>query len=143
MKKLTMILLLCIFSITTYSANAQTTKVSDEYQKELTKYYKLSGQDASINSAVDGMMANLPQDKKAILKREIFEKMIKEVINAIAPVYEKNISLADLKAMNKFYSEGAGKRIADAMPKMTNDIMAVMMTIVPTLQKIMQESMAK
>lgn len=143
-------MLLFAFSVTTYNANAQvaakTTKVSEEYKKELARYYSLSGQDASITAAVDGivkMMANLPEAQRVNLKKDLLEKVIREMMESLSPIYEKNISLADLKAMNKFYSEGAGKRISEAMPKMTEEIMAASMQLGQKMQQLLQESMQK
>lgn len=121
--------------------SAQVATVNDEYKKELAEYYKISGSDASIKIAVEQSLkmvkAQMPQFKidEATLN-EVTSKLIVEMMDAMAPVYAKHISLEDLKAMNKFYNSPAGKRIGAAMPALTKDSMEFSMAIAGKLQKI-------
>jgi hypothetical protein len=48
-----------------------------------------------------------------------------ELIALLVPVYERNISHEDIKAIIKFYESPAGKRFAAKQPQITQESMAV------------------
>lgn len=146
MKKMMMILLLFAFSMATVSVSAQATKADEEYKKELTKYYQLSGSDATISVMVENvmqMLQSLPDAEKMTFKKEVFEKLLRDMIDSMTPIYQKNISLADLKELNKFYSSPAGKRIGGAMPKIAQESMSAAMEMSKKMQQTIQDILKK
>lgn len=146
MKRMMMFVLLFAFSMATVSVSAQATKADDEYKKELMKYYQLSGSDASITVVVDGvmqMMQSLPDAEKINFQKEVFERLLKDMIDAMTPIYQKYISLADLKELNKFYSSAAGKRIGGAAPKIAKESMTSAMEMSKKMQETIQSMLKK
>lgn len=146
MKKMMMIVLLFAFSMATVSVSAQATKVDEEYKKELTKYYQLSGSDATISVMVENvmqMLQSLPDAEKVTFKKEVFEKLLRDMIDAMTPIYQKNISLADLKELNKFYSSPVGKRIGGAVPKIAQESMGAAMEMGQKMQQTIQDMLKK
>jgi hypothetical protein len=46
---------------------------------------------------------------------------VDELIQLMMPIYDKHLSLEDLKAANAFYATPAGKRLAEKTPVMTSE----------------------
>ena len=59
----------------------------------------------------------------------------------MVPVYQKSISIADLKEINKFYQTPVGKRISAAQPKILNESMQVGQIWAMKVQGIFQEGL--
>jgi len=72
---------------------------------------------------LDVMLAMLPEDVQDTL-RETFkpDEMVREVI----PVYEKYLSVEDLRALLAFYRSPAGQKLLRIQPDLTKDAMIVM-----------------
>jgi len=72
---------------------------------------------------LDVMLAMLPEDVQDTL-RETFkpEEMVREII----PVYEKYLSVEDLRALLAFYRSPAGQKLLRIQPDLTKDAMIVM-----------------
>ena len=97
-----------------HAARAQTTK--EAYKQELRTYMESSGSTASFDTMVNQlfmMAGGIPAEKKAEIRTQAFDKLV----DLMTPVYQKNITLEDLKEINKFYQTPAGKRISGAQPK--------------------------
>lgn len=109
------ILLLCI---SCFVVSAQTQK---EYAAELKKYMKASGSDASFKMVTDNMsnIVQMPGMSEEQINK--FTKLLVDsydnLIELMVPAYQKNLSIEDLKAAVAFYNTPAGKRLAEAQPK--------------------------
>jgi len=77
------------------------------------------------------------KESKREVSAEVFDVVEEEVVGLISesigrgdfhellyPLYAKHLSRADLKAMIKFYSSDAGRRIVAALPPITQESMA-------------------
>lgn len=114
MKKLIFLVAIATSCIFCSAVNAQTN--NDAYKQELRAYMETSGSSAAFETAINQMFmmtGGIPTEKKAEIRTQAFDKLV----DLMAPVYQKNITLEDLKAINKFYQTPAGKRIAAAQPK--------------------------
>lgn len=114
MKKLIFTIAITIGCLCSTAVSAQTN--GDSYKQELRTYMESSGSTASFDTMVNQlfmMAGNIPAEKKTEIRKQAFDKLVE----LMAPVYQKNISMEDLKEINKFYQTPAGKRIAEAQPK--------------------------
>ena len=114
MKKFIFLIAIAIGSMVCTAARAQTTK--EAYKQELRSYMESSGSTASFDTMVNQlfmMAGGIPAEKKAEIRTQAFDKLV----DLMTPVYQKNITLEDLKEINKFYQTPAGKRISGAQPK--------------------------
>lgn len=114
MRKIIIVIAIAIGCMVSTTMKAQNTE--DAYKKELRTYMESSGSTASFDTMVNQlfmMAGNIPAEKKTEIRKQAFDKLVE----LMAPVYQKNISIEDLKEINKFYQTPAGKRIAEAQPK--------------------------
>lgn len=72
---------------------------------------------------LDVMLAMLPEDVQETL-RETFkpDDMVREII----PVYEKYLSVEDLRGILAFYRSPVGQKLLHVQPQLTKDAMIVM-----------------
>lgn len=72
---------------------------------------------------LDTMLAMLPEDIQETL-RETFkpDEMVREII----PVYEKYLSVEDLRSILAFYRSPVGQKLLHVQPQLTKDAMIVM-----------------
>jgi hypothetical protein len=127
------------------TANCALAQNADEYKTELKSFLKNSGSDASFTAILDQfysmMGSGVDKTKLEAAKESIYQKAYDELINIMVPVYQKSISIADLKEINKFYQTPVGKRISAAQPKILNESMQVGQTWAMKVQGIFQEGL--
>ena len=136
MKKLLLIALCALICGLPMQAQNETATVTvdPEYQAELGEMLRLANTLSVLDDATEHMkqtFANVPvppeQKEKAdevfAVLMGIFDGIKTDIFPLLAPIYQKYISLDDLKATNAFYRTSAGQRLAEAMPKMSSDIM--------------------
>lgn len=114
MKKLIFTIAIAIGCLCSTALRAQNN--ADSYKQELRTYMESSGSMASFDTMVNQlflMAGSVPAEKMAEIRKQAFDKLV----DLMTPVYQKNITLEDLKEINKFYQTPAGKRIAEAQPK--------------------------
>jgi len=127
------------------TANCALAQNADEYKTELKSFLKNSGSDASFTAILDQfysmMGSGVDKVKLEAAKESIYQKASDELINLMVPVYQKSISIADLKEINKFYQTPVGKRISAAQPKILNESMQVGQIWAMKVQGIFQEGL--
>jgi hypothetical protein len=112
----------CLTMILTV-ATPDFAQESPEKEREIRKLFESTGVIKSITQMTGQMIGQyrkaLPQVPQEFWDE--FEKELdaKEIIDLMIPVYDKHLSLEDLKAVNAFYATPAGKRFAQAMPVMS------------------------
>ncbi len=72
---------------------------------------------------LDVMLAMLPEDVQETL-RETFQP--DEMVREIIPVYEKHLSMEDLRGILAFYRTPVGQKLLQVQPQITKDAMIVM-----------------
>lgn len=146
MKKLVILMLCLTFSVLTFNVSAQETKVNEEYKTELMKYFKATGSDAAIAVSLESfiaMMPNVNEEKKKESFKILMDKVMTLMVEAMSPVYEKHISLADLKELNKFYETPFGKRLTTSVIAISKDVIPVAQEMNKKIQGIIQEFMTQ
>lgn len=118
--RLTMLcMLICVASITSVFAQSQNA----EYKEMLKKMLELSG----ANSASDAMLEQLQSFFKrsdsqtgdsifADLQKTWKDKIEGEMIDIYAPIYQRHLTLTDLKDVIAFYESPVGKKLGNAAP---------------------------
>jgi hypothetical protein len=117
MKKTLFVLL--IACIATLNVNAQ----SKTYSATLKKYLEASGSMGAFKSAISSMMgsfknmnASVPESVWKELETEFQSTSLDDLVNMLAPVYEKHMTEADLNEVIKFYNSPVGKKLAEKTP---------------------------
>jgi len=72
-----------------------------------------------LNSMIKMMPSDICDSFKKALNAD-------EMMELVIPVYEKYLTIDDLKSMIKFYKSPAGKKLLEAQPKIMKDSMIVM-----------------
>lgn len=100
-------------------ASAQT---NEAFKKDVIEYVKLSGSAAQVTAVLEPIMAQIPEDKRADLKKDI-DATLPSLYEKIANVMMKYYTHDDVKKMIEFYNSPVGKKIQEVTPKMTKDQM--------------------
>ena len=100
-------------------ASAQT---NDAFKKDVIEYVKLSGSAAQVTAVLEPIMAQIPEDKRADLKKDI-DATLPSLYEKMANVMMKYYTHDDVKKMIEFYNSPVGKKIQEVTPKMTKDQM--------------------
>lgn len=126
MRKSLFLVVLSIAMLATTSVFAQQSDYDIAYKKELTKMMKLSGTLAASESMVPqivDMMKQSAPDVAVSFWEEFAAKWKKKVgdriVEMYVPIYQKYLTLDDLKGIVAFYESPVGKKLGEATPKMT------------------------
>lgn len=121
------ILMIALFSLASTVCFAQS---NTDYKATLQKLLNVSGSEASYKIAIDKMLGMLKQQKPDIpeefwteMDTEMKKSSMTELIDLLLPVYQKHLSLNDLKQIIIFYESPAGKKFAEKTPFILNDSM--------------------
>ena len=127
MKKIIITLLLLVLS-----SSIAFAKVTPEYTDTLKLLFKYSGTLEAYQTAVKQMLdmfkAQNPEiDSKiwADLEKEFLEVSLDDLIEMLAPVYERHLTISDLKEIIKFYQTPVGRKYAKETPAITQESMLV------------------
>lgn len=142
MKKL-IILLAFGFIINIQSSFAQA---KEEYKKALLEMFTASGTDEAYISAIKQMMTMFKENYKDVpanfwkeAEQEMLKSSIEDLAELLVPVYEKHLTIADLREMTKFYNTPVGKKYAQS----TGPIMQESMKVGETWGRKIGEKIAK
>lgn len=127
MKKL--ISTLSLFIIMTFVSFGQT---HDDYKETLQKMLKISGSEESYHAAINQMFTMFKQQFSAVneetwtsFEAEFKNTSINVLLELIVPVYQKHMTIEDLKELIKFYETPVGKKFALKTPLIVQESMQV------------------
>jgi uncharacterized protein len=107
------------------AASVASGQVSREKEREIRKLLEITGTTKAMPQMMDQMMAEF---RKALpnVPPEFFDDFRKEInfdelVSLIVPVYDKHLSLEDIKAANAFFATPAGKHFAEKMSVMSTE----------------------
>lgn len=119
--------LLFIFVLLTGAANSVWGQ-SEEYKKEFGTMMELSGNAASFEQVVPQILntlrqqlPNVPAEFWMEAEKEMGEGNSTLLIDMLAPIYHKHLTLEDLKQINLFYATEAGKKWGLAQPAISQE----------------------
>lgn len=148
---------LLIFATFSQEAVAQNTPTSEPASKEdvahLFSTLKLDTMmQLTMKAAADQVKTNLPailkeqdmelpQEQINSLMDEVYRGYpLREVLDAMVPVYEKHLSKADIHNIEAFYQTPTGQKMLNEMPEMSKD---AMQAANPIMKKWMTEVMQR
>ena len=114
---------MCIIALftLTLSASAQNTNATDEYKETLKKIMNFSGTSTTTDDFLQRlssiMKLNAPKKDEAYwneFSKNWKEKVENKVFEMYMPVYEKHLTLEELKAVAAFYESPVGKKYKEA-----------------------------
>lgn len=116
---------LVIFTVASFAF----AQISQDKEREIRKLLQATG----VAKAVTGMKGQMIEQYRTILPHvpkafwDDFEEEldVDELITLMLPVYDKHLSLEDIKAVNAFYETPAGKRLTEKTPIMTAEGFAI------------------
>ncbi|WP_199141315.1 DUF2059 domain-containing protein [Pedobacter sp. ASV12] len=123
-------LIIAFLSLAGPTCFAQGTSTTTPYKTELQKLLTLSGSEASFKVAIDQMIGTLKQQQSDIpaefwteMETELKKTSMTELLDLLLPVYQKHLSIDDLKQITAFYESPAGKKFAEKTPLILNGSM--------------------
>ena len=98
-------------------------KLAEEKRALVIELLQLVNAKQQSQEVLDSMIKMMPTDV-----RDTFKKALNadEMTELIIPVYERYLTIEDLKSVIKFYKSPGGKKLLDAQPKIIRDSMIVM-----------------
>ena len=120
MKKFILFLSIFFTIFTTQSQN-------ESYKEVLLDFMEAQGTLDTFNSTIDQMseiMGNQIEEEKI---KPLMDEMLSGLIDALVPVYQKHLSIQDLKDGIGMYQTPIGKKIAEKSPLITQVTMGVSM----------------
>jgi hypothetical protein len=123
------LLLLMLFVINT-ACFANNT--DDQYAKDVKHLFQVNGSANSFKQSIKAMIehfktqeSNVPTSYWQKAEQEFLKTSFDDLYDMIIPIYRKNLSHNDVKAMIAFFESEAGKRIAQKIPNITTESMQV------------------
>ncbi|HXX19761.1 MAG TPA: DUF2059 domain-containing protein [Candidatus Acidoferrum sp.] len=155
MKRLPIVLVLCLFAATTCVAQ-QSDADQPATKADIDRYYDAMHVRDLMKSTMDAVSKqmrqmmhdqiqktpNLPPDAEEQIDK-MYDKMLKqmpidELLDAMEPVYAKHFTKGDIDAMIAFYSTPVGKKMLAEMPAITQEAMAASSGVI---RKFMDQAM--
>ena len=89
-----------------------------------------------IEGDIEKRYQNLSQESKLKIEKMVNDSVnlypVSEMLEDLAPVYQKHLTKSDVDAIVGFYSSPAGQHFLDQMPAMTQEAMQVMLVKLQT-----------
>jgi len=120
MKKLILFLSIFFTIFTTQSQN-------ENYKEVLLDFMEAQGTLDTFNSTIDQMSEIMGNQIEAEKIKPLMDEMFSGLIDALVPVYQKHLSIQDLKDGIGMYQTAIGKKIAEKSPLITQETMGVSM----------------
>jgi len=120
MKKLILFLSIFFTIFTTQSQN-------ESYKEVLLDFMEAQGTLETFNSTINQMSEIMGNQIEAEKIKPLMDEMFSGLIDALVPVYQKHLSIQDLKDGIGMYQTPIGKKIAEKSPLITQETMGVSM----------------
>lgn len=130
MKKIgSKILFLVLFFMAT-TCFANNNNLNDEYAKDVKHLFEVNGSANSFKKSIKTMIQHFKSQESDVpssywekAEKEFLKTSFEDLYDMIVPIYRKNLSHEDVKAMIAFFESDAGKRIAQKVPNITAESM--------------------
>lgn len=118
------IFLFAFFALFTTVASAQTK----EYKLAVQNMLSASGAEQTFKASISQIMVmmkqqkpDIPQDFWTVMETEFGATSIRDLIDLLAPIYEKHLTIDDLNQLTAFYQSPVGKKFAQKTPLITQE----------------------
>jgi hypothetical protein len=126
MKKVTIIALVCLINFTAVGQS------QEDYSQVLKQMFELSGAEKTYQAAIIQMTdtykknhPDLDPDFVKEMEQEFLKTSIDDLTEMLTPIYQKYMTIEDLKAMIAFYETPSGQKFAEFTPMITQESMRV------------------
>jgi len=107
-------------------------QVSEEYKGSLKKMLVAGGTEETFKVAIRQMFTmfkqqrtDIPQDVWTSLESDFLSTSLNDIIDMLAPVYQKHFTKGDLDQLIAFYETPIGKKFAEKTPLLMQESMQV------------------
>ena len=107
-------------------------EVPTEYTKALKQMFELNGTEETFVTAIDQMLEmfessreDVPAEVWKTIGDEFSKTSLNDLVEMLAPVYFKHLTLEDLNQIIVFYKTPACKKMATATPAITQESMQI------------------
>ena len=125
----TLAALLLVVSVAHADTTAAPAKIDPAKEKDIRALLELTGAAKLGAMIIDQMFepmkkmqANLPAEFWTDLKKEMRPD---ELIDLVVPIYDRQLTDAEIRDLIKFYQTPTGKKLVHVMPQLTQDSMVV------------------
>lgn len=122
---------LILFTIALFSANLSFGQTTSTYKPTLRKMLKVAGTEATFSTMIRQVFTMFKQQKSNVpetvwndFEKEFMQTSLDDLVNMLAPIYEKHFSEADLTKIIEFYETPTGKKFAEKTPLIMQESMA-------------------
>lgn len=143
-------ILMCIvaFLAISIAANAQENK---EYETAMIKMLEVSRTMDVMKQMAPQIVSMLKQQAGTNVPEEFWKEvedsmvaMYDQIVKAMIPVYQKYLTLDDIKEITKFYESPVGKKMADSNTKIAMESMpAAQQIAMQNMQELMEKMKEK
>lgn len=123
-----------VLIITTILCSSLTTcfAQTDNYKASLKKMLEAGGTEATFKVAIKQMFdmfkkqyTNVPENVWTDFEKEFSQTSMDDLVDMLAPVYEKHMTQADLDKISEFFQTPIGKKYATSSPLIMQESMQV------------------
>jgi hypothetical protein len=107
-------------------------QVDKAYHKTLHKMFEASGAEKTYEVVILQMFTmykeiytTVPEDLWDDLEKEFRKTSFKELVDLLAPVYYKHLTLKDLESLIEFYESPVGQKLVEKTPLITQESMVI------------------
>lgn len=107
-------------------------EVSQEYRQALGTLMEVNNSQATFRAVINQTVEGFKEQKREVpaeiweeLRHELLGTSIDELLDMIAPVYARHITLEELQDIIAFYESPAGKKLAEKTPLITQESMQI------------------
>ena len=132
MKKGLVLVVLCVAMLFAAAPSVSAQTPSNEYKAALEKMLEVSGSMASAKAMVPQMIAMLKQQSPSVsasfwdsFQKKWESKFGSKLAELYAPIYQKYLTLDDLKKIVAFYESPVGKKLGTSTPAMMTEGMQI------------------
>ena len=80
---------------------------------------------SSLFAMMKQQLPNVPAEFWSEAEKEMMKTLVDDLVEMLAPIYHKRLTLSDLQEITKFYESPVGKKMAAAQPAIATESMAV------------------
>ncbi len=120
-----------IFLIFISYSYGQSQAQTDLYSETLSELMKVTGSEATYKTVVTQMIEMFKQQNNSSipdkfwdeLETELNADIINDLLKILTPIYQKHLSIKDLREVIAFYNSPTGKKFAQKTPIITQESM--------------------
>ena len=125
-----MMAILCVLGGAASADSSAGQKAPEtQKQKDIRKLLKITGSGELGTQVMGQMITNMkkamPQVPEKFWSDFMKEVHTDELVDLIVPVYDRNLSQADVTELIRFYESPTGKKFVSVLPKITQESMGV------------------